>query len=213
LEPGGSELVLDNYRGEADRILSPAAQRLSSVNPNILSLISLILAISAAAFFLIDWDQSLLIAALLIMASGLFDALDGKVARISSKASKRGDFVDHVIDRYSDAIILSAIALSSLCPTSFGLFAVVGVLLASYMGTQAQALGLGREYRGILGRADRLAVLVAVSLIMYIFAMANSDAVMDIFDYSLMAWMMIYFGLAGNITALQRAYMIWKSLP
>ena len=213
MEPGGSELVLDNYRGEADRILSPAAQRLSSVNPNILSLISLILAISAAAFFLIDWDQSLLIAALLIMASGLFDALDGKVARISSKASKRGDFVDHVIDRYSDAIILSAIALSSLCPTSFGLFAVVGVLLASYMGTQAQALGLGREYRGILGRADRLAVLVAVSLIMYIFAMANSDAVMDIFDYSLMAWMMIYFGLAGNITALQRAYMIWKSLP
>ena len=41
--------------------------------------------------------------------------------------------------------------------------AVIGVLLASYMGTQAQALGLGREYRGILGRADRIAVIVIVS--------------------------------------------------
>jgi len=176
-------------------------------------LTSLILAILAALFFLIEWNQSLLIAAVLILLSGFFDALDGKVARISSKASKRGDFVDHVIDRYSDAILLSAIALSSLCPLSFGLFAVVGVLLASYMGTQAQALGLGREYRGILGRADRLIVLVAVSLVMYIFAMAGSDVMTDIFDYSLVAWMMIYFGLAGNITALQRAYMIWKSLP
>jgi len=50
-------------------------------------------------------------------------------------------------------------------------------------------------------------------LVMYIFAMAGSDVMTDIFDYSLVAWMMIYFGLAGNITALQRAYMIWKSLP
>jgi archaetidylinositol phosphate synthase len=161
----------------------------------------------------IEWDQALLVAAVLVALSGIFDALDGKVARISSKASKRGDFVDHVIDRYSDAIILSAIAVSAICPVSFGLFGVVGVLLASYMGTQAQALGLGREYRGILGRADRLAVLIAASLIMYLFQMSGSDAVSDIFGYSLIAWMMIYFGLAGNITALQRARLIWKSLP
>jgi len=134
------------------------------------------------------------------------------VARISSKASKRGDFVDHVIDRYSDAIILGAIAISPRCPIEFGLFAVIGVLLASYMGTQAQALGLGREYRGILGRADRIAVLIVVSLVTYFFVAGGSTAADDIFGYSLMAWMMIYFGLAGNITALQRARLIWKSL-
>lgn len=145
--------------------------------------------------------------------SGALDALDGKVARISSKASKRGDFVDHVIDRYSDAIILAAIALGPRCPVSFGLFAVIGVLLASYMGTQAQALGLSREYRGILGRADRIAVLVVVALVQYFFELGNGEFINDIFGYSLIAWMMIYFGLAGNITALQRAWLIWKSLP
>ena len=160
-----------------------------------------------------EWDQALLIAAVFVALSGVFDALDGKVARISSKASKRGDFVDHVIDRYSDAIILAAIAMSALCPVSFGLFAVIGVLLASYMGTQAQALGLSREYRGILGRADRLAVLIAVSLIMYLFRLGGSDVMNDLLGYTLMGWMMIYFGLAGNITALQRAWLIWKSLP
>ena len=130
-------------------MLSPLAKLLSNVNPNHLSLISLFLAIGAAFFYVLDWEHALLFAAALVLLSGAFEALDGKVARISSKASKRGDFVDHVIDRYSDAIILGAIAMSGLSPVSFGLFAVIGVLLASYMGTQAQALGLSREYRGM----------------------------------------------------------------
>ncbi len=183
------------------------------MNPNLLSLISLVLAIIAALLYVMKWDPALLLAAVFVLASGVFDALDGKVARISSKASKRGDFVDHVTDRYSDAVILAAIALSPLCPVSFGLFAVIGVLLASYMGTQAQALGLSREYRGILGRADRLIVLVVVSVIQWAFMSAGADWIDDIFGYSLVAWMMIYFGLAGNLTALQRARLIWKSLP
>jgi len=172
-----------------------------------------LLAIVAAVFYVTEWKPGLLLAAAFVLLSGVFDALDGKVARISSKASKRGDFIDHVTDRYSDTIILAAIALSPHFPVSFGLFAVIGVLLASYMGTQAQALGLGREYRGILGRADRLMLLVAVSLIQYVFISAGSEWITDIFGYSLMAWLMIYFGLAGNITAIQRARMIWKSLP
>jgi len=155
----------------------------------------------------------LLLAAIMVLVSGTFDALDGKVARISSKASKRGDFLDHVIDRYADALVLAAIAVSARCPVSFGLFAIIGVMLASYMGTQAQALGLSREYRGILGRADRIAVLVVVSLLQYALEVSESSLATDIFDYSLIAWMMIYFGLAGNITALQRAWLIWKSLP
>jgi len=183
------------------------------VNPNTLSLVSLLFAILAGVFYVLKGSHFLLLAAIMVLVSGFFDALDGKVARISSKASKRGDFVDHVIDRYSDAIVLGAIAVSFRCEVSFGLFAVIGVLLASYMGTQAQALGLGREYRGILGRADRIAVLVIMSIAQYALEIGDSSLATDIFDYSLMSWMLVYFGLAGNITALQRARLIWKSLP
>ncbi|MGQ9587887.1 MAG: CDP-alcohol phosphatidyltransferase family protein [Thermoplasmata archaeon] len=190
------------------------ARRLSNINPNLLSLASLVFAVLAALLYVLEGSQHfLLLSAVMVLVSGFLDALDGKVARISSKASKRGDFVDHAIDRYSDAIILGAIALSSRCEMSFGLFAVIGVLLASYMGTQAQALGLGREYRGILGRADRIAVLVVISLVQYALELSDSSYATDIFDYSLISWMMVYLGLAGNITALQRAWMIWKSLP
>jgi phosphatidylglycerophosphate synthase len=101
-----------------------------------------------------------MLAAVFVALNGLFDALDGKVARLSSKESKKGDFVDHVIDRYSDVFILSGIALGSFCPLWVGLMAIIGVMLASYMGTQAQALGLRREYRGILGRADRQLIVI-----------------------------------------------------
>jgi phosphatidylglycerophosphate synthase len=186
---------------------------MSKVNPNALSVVSLLCAVLAGFLYVLEGSPYLLLAAIMVFVSGFFDAVDGKVARLSSRASKRGDFVDHVIDRYSDAIILGAIALSARCEMSFGLFAIIGVLLASYMGTQAQALGLGREYRGILGRADRIALLVILSIVQYAFEVSDSSLATDIFGYSILSWMMIYFGLAGNITALQRARLIWKSLP
>jgi archaetidylinositol phosphate synthase len=197
----------------ADKVLSPIAKRVSGINPNTLSFASLLLALLAAVLYYVKGSSFLLIAALFVLLSGFFDALDGQVARVSSKTSKRGDFLDHVIDRYSDAMILGAIAMSSRCEISFGLFAVIGVLLASYMGTQAQAMGLGREYRGILGRADRLALLVVVSIVQYALEVSDSVYATDVFGHSTLAWLMVYFGLAGNITALQRARLIWRSLP
>jgi archaetidylinositol phosphate synthase len=87
------------------------------------------------------------------------------------------------------------------------------VMLASYMGTQAQALGLGRDYRGILGRADRLALLIVIPIVQYILMSLDVDLAVDILGYSLIGWMMLYFGIAGNITAVQRAHAIWKTLP
>lgn len=211
MEPGGLGLVLDNYRDEADKYLSPAAKLLSRVNPNYISLSSLLFAFAAGLFFAFEPSHFLVLGALMVAANGLLDAIDGKVARLQAKESKRGDFVDHVIDRYADLFILGGIALGTYCSVFTGLFAIIGVMLASYMGTQAQALGLRREYRGILGRADRLALLIIIPLVQY--ALLSFDVGGDIYGYTLIGWMMIYFGVAGNITALQRAHMIWKSLP
>ena len=44
-----------------------------------------------------------------------------------------------------------------MVPWQIGVFALTGVLMSSYLGTQAQAVGVGRYYGGILGRADRRA--------------------------------------------------------
>jgi len=182
------------------------------VDPNHLSLASLVCACLAGVFFTQEATPYLPLAALMVGLNGLLDALDGKVARLIAKESRKGDFVDHVIDRYSDIFILVGIALSAYCSILIGLFAIIGVMLASYMGTQAQALGLRREYRGALGRADRLVLLIAIPLVQYLFYDLSSGFGEDLFGLSLIGWMMIYFGVAGNLTAIQRAIMIWKSL-
>jgi hypothetical protein len=52
-----------------------------------------------------------------------------------------------------------------------------------------------------------------VPIAQYVLVLANEDIANDILGYSLIGWMMIYFGVAGNATAIQRAYIIWKSLP
>lgn len=206
-------MVLESYRGEADKILSPAARRLARINPNHISIASLVFAFLAGLFFALEPKHFLLLAAAMVGMNGLLDALDGKVARLVAKESKRGDFVDHVIDRYADVFILAGIALGPHCTIFTGLFAIIGVMLASYMGTQAQALGLRREYRGILGRADRLLLLMVIPVVQYALTAADVSAATDLFDFTLIGWMMIYFGLAGNATAIQRAHKIWKSLP
>jgi len=208
-------VVLDSYRGWADRYLEPAARRLSGIHPNTLSFLSLLCAAGAGILLaLSDYRWELGLAGLLIGLNAFLDAVDGRVARLRGLATPKGDFVDHVIDRYADVLILLGLLLSPLGNDLLGVFALLGVLLTSYMGVQAQALGLGREYGGILGRADRLVILFFAPLLEALLWLLGYQFLelggvsFTIFD--LVLW---YFALAGNITALQRAYASWRALP
>lgn len=210
---------LDSQRSKADIFLVPLAKRMKNINPNIITLFSLFFAFFAGLCFYYSTDKIyLLYAALLILAASYFDALDGKIARIHNKTSKRGDFLDHTTDRYADVFILVGILSSPYCNDFIGACAIVGVLLTSYMGTQAQAMGLKRNYGGILGRADRLVLLMIIPVIHYSIISANPDfpsslsAINFLTEYTIIEWMMIYFAIAGNITAIQRVLFIWKRL-
>ncbi|MCG2825991.1 MAG: CDP-alcohol phosphatidyltransferase family protein [Thermoplasmatales archaeon] len=204
-------MVLNNYRSAGDRILTPIARPMKKVNPDILSVIAFLFAFLAGlSFYLTNFTpELLLLAALFIFLNAFFDALDGIVAKISGKASKKGDFLDHVLDRYADVFILGGITLSIYCNNIIGLFAVVSILLASYLGTQAQAVGAGRIYSGVLGRADRLVILIALPLIQY---MLINQGIICIWKFTFVEWVMIYFAVAGQITVIQRFFGAWKML-
>ena len=150
-------MVADNFREIGTRLLTPLARNFP-LDPMGISLLSLATAIGAGYCFSQAEAGSvlLLFAAGLVFLTALLDALDGIVARIRDLASKQGDLVDHTLDRVADVIILGGIALGPLVNERAGFAALLGVLLLSYMGTQAQALGAGRVYSGLLGRADRL---------------------------------------------------------
>jgi len=206
-------VVLDTYRHVADAVLDPIARRLAHVSPDALSWAALVSAAFAGTFFLFRGGWALGLAALFVFLNGLFDALDGKVAKMTGKASRRGDFLDHVLDRYADVLMLGGLAIGPYCPVWLGLLAVIGVLLTSYMGTQAQAVGAGRDYRGVLGRADRLVILVIAAILQTGF---DRNAIRDLgiepLRYAIRGWTMALFAVLGNLTAIQRAVSTWRRL-
>jgi archaetidylinositol phosphate synthase len=180
-----------------------------NVEPNTLTWIAFMFAILAGIFFYLDDIRLLLLAVFCIFFNALLDALDGKIAKITGKVSKRGDFLDHVLDRYADVFIIGGIMLSSHCHWFIGLLGLLGVIFASYMGTQAQALGCKRDYGGILGRADRLVILILVSLIQILAYLAADGR---IWIFTPLEYAMIWFAIAGQITAIQRGVRTWEKL-
>ncbi len=204
-------MVLDRLRPWADGLLDPLARRMVRVNPNLVSWVSFLAAIVAGLSFFVGGAVLLILALLLILVSAYLDALDGKIARLANKASAKGDFVDHVLDRYADVFLLGGVALSVYCDPRVGLLALVGVLLTSYMGTQAQAVGQGRRYAGILGRADRLVLLFLGGLLQLVVSPAAGVrwGVSPVL-FQPLEWFMVLFAVLGNLTAVQRAVAVWR---
>ena len=201
-------MVLDKQRDNVDPLLSKFAKCFSSINPDVLTWFSLVFAIVAGMFFYFSNPEMelnnyfLYGAVFFVFLNGFFDAIDGKVAKLTHKTSMRGDFLDHAIDRYADVFMVGGLALSAWCRyPSIGLLAIVGMLLTSYMGTQAQAIGYKRDYSGLLGRADRLVLLMIVPIIQHILLHYTYQLPLGFY---LMEWVLIYFAIVGNLTAVQR---------
>lgn len=215
-------MVLDGQRARVDFALTPLAKKLINVNPNIISWIGLILALVCGVVFYIsgspDREWLLLVGAVLVIVSGYFDALDGKIAKLANKCSAKGDYLDHVFDRYADVFMIGGIAFCAYwCNPYLGMLALVGVLLTSYMGTQAQAIGAPRLYAGLLGRADRVVLSTLFPIIQVIMSsIGYGSFFIDLgfwsFDINWLEIMMLWFAVVGNLTAVQRAIITWNNL-
>ena len=200
-------MVADDYRDLGTKILMPLANVIP-LGPMGISLLSLITALTAGySFYVGDLDMNksyLLLGSLMVFLTAVFDALDGIVARERNLSSKRGDLVDHTLDRVADIIIVGGIALGPLVDMTIGFSAILGILMLSYMGTQAQAVGAGREYAGLLGRADRLVVLAIVPVIQY-FDQGYGDL-------NYMTLMCYTFAIICTLSAIYRFQRIWNEL-
>ncbi|HYU05954.1 MAG TPA: CDP-alcohol phosphatidyltransferase family protein [Thermoplasmata archaeon] len=207
----GGAVVLDRYRAVADRLLTPVAKRLIRVNPDAVSWLGLLAAAGAGISFALGGAGFLALALVLLLANSYLDALDGKIAKLAGKASPRGDFLDHVLDRYADVFMIGGIAFSIYCQLWVGTLALLGVLLTSYMGTQAQAVGQGRRYAGLLGRADRLVLLFIGGLLQL--TVSPGGRVLwggPPLAFQPLEWFLVLFAVLGHATAVQRAVSTWR---
>jgi len=208
--------LLDMYKKSFTDMAGRYARPLLKVKPNSITWAAFAFgAMAGLSFAFVGTDMAwpLLVAVLMIILNGILDIADGWVARETGSMSRQGDFLDHAVDRGADMLIMVGIAISPLCNTTIGLLAAISVLLVSYMGTQAQAVGAKRDYGGILGRADRMLLLGVGSVVQYIL-LTTGLALPSItgMPYYFMDYIMIWFLIAGIITAVFRGQSTWRTL-
>ena len=197
-------MTLDQYRNHMkvyfDPLVSIAIK--CRLNANFFTLAALLASAAAGVFFYLRLELWGIAA---VFLNAFCDAMDGAVAREMKTQSRRGDFLDHAVDRYADIFIITGIFAGGMVPWQIGVFALTGVLMASYLGTQAQAVGVGRYYGGLLGRSDRLVLILVVGVI---------DLIIPQSFYGLgwLGWLLVMFGIFGHITAFQRFMYVWTKV-
>lgn len=200
-------MTLDALRPVADRLLEPfvAAADAIGLTPNSVSVLAIGFAIAAGLSFAVGEPALYVLGAVLVFGNGWLDLLDGALAREQDVASPAGDLLDHVLDRYADIVIVAGLA-AGVEAYGLGFAAVTGVLMTSYLGTQIQAVGLGREYGGLLGRADRLALIGVVGVLA---AIEGGPLVAGLGFVELL---LVLFAIVGHFTALQRFWGAWSDV-
>jgi CDP-diacylglycerol--glycerol-3-phosphate 3-phosphatidyltransferase len=147
--------------------LRPAVRWLSvmRVRPDTLTVIGWTLALGAAVLFGLGYAR---VAGLVMLLGGLFDALDGAVARETNRMSSFGAFLDSTLDRLSETAVFVGLIFyyASANRTYEVLLAGVAMtfsLLTSYTRARAEGLNINCEV-GLLERAGRVVILSVLSI-------------------------------------------------
>jgi CDP-diacylglycerol--glycerol-3-phosphate 3-phosphatidyltransferase len=184
------QILRDQTGGLLEAIVRPLAR--IGISPNALTLAGFA-AMLGVAWVLSQGHERL--AGLLIVAVGLFDALDGALARLTGKTSTFGAFFDSTLDRFAEiALYLGLLYLyrGETLTSVLVYLSITGSLMVSY--TRARAEGLGLECKvGLFTRLERLAVLV-LGLVL---------------ERTFLALLLVAF--FSNLTAMQRMWHVWRT--
>lgn len=160
------------------KLIDPFVRLLVQIGftPNLVSVTGFILNIGVAAIFVVGAERTnrgdfsfLGWAGGLILFAGLFDMLDGQVARVGKMSSSFGAFLDSVLDRYSElftflGICYYLISHHYFVSSLFAFIGLIGSMMVSY--TRARAEGLGIQCKGGLMQRPERVVLVGCSALL-----------------------------------------------
>lgn len=159
------------------KVIDPVVKRFIKIGltPNAVTTIGFVLNVGVAIIFVLGAEEGnrgdlryVGWAGFLILFAGLFDMLDGQVARLGKMASKFGALYDSVLDRYSEMLMFFGICYYLVAHHYFlssisAFIALIGSMMVSY--TRARAEGLGASIKGGLMQRPERVVLVGITAV------------------------------------------------
>ena len=137
-----------------------------------------------------------------MLMCSLADVLDGSTARAGNMGTVFGGILDHVSDRYGEYFILTGITLSGMVHPGWGLFALFGMIIASYTRAAAESIGKIENCNvGIMGRPEKFTLIIIGAILEYFFP-----------DSRWLEAALIIVGLTSYITSIQRLVFSSKVL-
>jgi phosphatidylglycerophosphate synthase len=158
-QPAWRRPIAQPFRRKAHASVQWCVRR--GIHPNLISSASIVPSAAAALCF---WQAGrmpglLIVAALCCYLRLWLNMLDGMVALASGKASRSGEIANELPDRLSDVIIFVGVAHSGLCRVLSGYWAAIFALLVAYVGTLGLAVGVQREFSGLMSKPWRMVAL------------------------------------------------------
>ena len=169
------------------------------LTPNFLTGLSLLCAIASGILF---WRGQLLWGVIGMGFTSLTDMLDGATARAGNMGTTFGGILDHVSDRYGEFFILLGLGMSGHSHPGSAIFALFGMLIASYTRAAAESIGhLPSCAVGFMGRLEKFTLIIVGAGLEFFYPGRY------ILDYAL-----IVVGAASVVTSVQRLVFAHKEL-
>lgn len=197
-------MVLGKNRGRFDSLSLKVGKVFSKIglSPNMWTLLSIVFALLTFYFIL---QGRFLIVSILFLITAFLDFVDGSVARFTKTTSNVGAYIDTVMDRYVEGIILFGLLFAGLpsvfAPAYVWIFLLFfGGLMTTYVKAAGREKGvLKEELRGgLLERGERMTLLFL-------------GFVLAIFSRVYLSYMVVLLAVLANLSALERIYSVLKS--
>lgn len=181
------------------------------ISPDLLTVAGFIITLFAAYFFSVGF---FFLGGWLVVIGGIFDYLDGRVARAINKVSRSGAFFDSVIDRYADAFLILGILFyyRNSWVMIITVFLLIGSFMVSYTKARGEALGIECKM-GLIQRPIRIFYLGAGSILSSCVTISLMPFHKDPHNVPQYLLILILVGIAvlSNSTAISRSkYIISK---
>ncbi len=159
--------MLNNLRNSLQPHLEKIGKKFAAtgLSPNFWTSIGLFFAFASAIVYGLNIEFALIIGGILLLISGFFDIVDGQVARVAKKTSKKGSFLDSVSDKIAEVAIFLGILIGGYAEPFLVLLAISLSLLVSYSRARAESFGVKLQGIGIGERAERLLVIAIIGII------------------------------------------------